>query len=915
MSNAFKITDVVDEKAFNDLKKLNQHLIDAKAAYVDAATEMSKGIKMPVGSFEALKEKANGYEKALKDLSEAQSQIITIQNQYNKLLSEIDAKIKNEVANEKKRKTEKQSYVLTLKEALDLAQKEVHSINEANEANKRLRATIRTLRNDVKEEADAMKVLNDAVDRNSQVINENSDAYTRQKRNVGNYASAFNGLEMSIQQVIRELPAMSMGFNTFFLAISNNLPMLVDQLQAASERVKKMKEDGEKVIPVWKQLTKGIFNWKSLLIVGITVMSMHGKEIIEWAKNLFKGKYALDSVREAEQALHDARVKGYKDSSNERADLDLLYNASQDVNRSLDERIAAIDELRVKYPDYLSKFSNEEILAGKASSAYAQMKEHILEVAQAKALQSKIQEIAGQRLEKELEIMEKEKRLKELETHKGKTRARVIGGGGTAGSVVLDLTDEALEYRTIELAVNGLNEEIEKYDNLISKLASGINITDIISGNVDKGGKSFLESLKSPWGEERYVHDEEYINKIAEEYQKKLSDAAKNAMNNNLNNYSWESVRSQQFMNIELDELVEQYSKGLIDKEEYERRKVEITNKYAIIQAQLAIDLVKEQLNVANLSEEERFALEQELAVKEIELAEKVRDAKINTIKESNKAIKVSMEDMLSFAGEMLNGIGDLAAAFSEKKLQSIEEEEKVNDEAHEKEIERIEQLAERGAISEEEAEMRKRAAEEQTSKKQEELAKKRAEIQQRQAKLDKAISVSQTIINTALGIMTTIKNLGMPAAIPFIAMQSALGAIQLATILAQPIPKYAKGTKGHKGGLAIVGDGGKQEAVITDNGVWATPAVPTLVDIPKGAVVLPDLEGIKNMRGAKSDLLLLLDKKTKLKDEGVIVNVNNDYSRLEKRMDANSNELKQIKKLLKQQGLYNDKMLIYSRL
>ena len=39
------------------------------------------------------------------------------------------------------------------------------------------------------------------------------------QRNVGNYASTFNGLGMSVQQIVRELPAATMGLNMFFLAI------------------------------------------------------------------------------------------------------------------------------------------------------------------------------------------------------------------------------------------------------------------------------------------------------------------------------------------------------------------------------------------------------------------------------------------------------------------------------------------------------------------------------------------------------------------------------------------------------------------------------------------------------------------------------------------------------------------------
>lgn len=59
------------------------------------------------------------------------------------------------------------------------------------------------------------------------------------------------------------------------------------------------------------------------------------------------------------------------------------------------------------------------------------------------------------------------------------------------------------------------------------------------------------------------------------------------------------------------------------------------------------------------------------------------------------------------------------------------------------------------------------------------------------------------------------------------------MGAVQVATIMATPIPKYAKGTDNHTGGPAIVGDGGKKEIVVYSGKAWITPDVPTLVDFP----------------------------------------------------------------------------------
>ena len=100
------------------------------------------------------------------------------------------------------------------------------------------------------------------------------------QRNVGNYGSAFNGLNNSVQQIVRELPSAAMGLNTFFLAISNNLPILVDEINRARKANAAMVADGEQSIPVWKQVASSLISWQTALMVGISLLSVDGKDII-----------------------------------------------------------------------------------------------------------------------------------------------------------------------------------------------------------------------------------------------------------------------------------------------------------------------------------------------------------------------------------------------------------------------------------------------------------------------------------------------------------------------------------------------------------------------------------------------------------------------------------------------------------
>lgn len=137
-------------------------------------------------------------------------------------------------------------------------------------------------------------------------LSEAEQASMRFQRNVGNYASGWNGLSMQVQQVARELPSLAVGVNTFFLAISNNLPMLADEIKRARTEYKSLMAEGKNATPVWKQLVSSLFSWQTALVAGVTVLSLYGKEIIAWAGSLFTAKKALS---ETYQSLEDYQKK------------------------------------------------------------------------------------------------------------------------------------------------------------------------------------------------------------------------------------------------------------------------------------------------------------------------------------------------------------------------------------------------------------------------------------------------------------------------------------------------------------------------------------------------------------------------------------------------------------------------------
>nr|DAU31593.1 MAG TPA: tail length tape measure protein [Caudoviricetes sp.] len=112
------------------------------------------------------------------------------------------------------------------------------------------------------------------------------EATGNHRLSVGNYARTWNGLGNAMNQVVRELPSMAVSMNTFFLAISNNLPILVDEIQNLKEKNKALIAQGKPAQSVMKTILKSIFSWQTAMIIGITILSSHGKEIINWISHI-----------------------------------------------------------------------------------------------------------------------------------------------------------------------------------------------------------------------------------------------------------------------------------------------------------------------------------------------------------------------------------------------------------------------------------------------------------------------------------------------------------------------------------------------------------------------------------------------------------------------------------------------------
>lgn len=220
-------------------------------------------------------------------------------------------------------------------------------------------------------------------------------------RNVGNYESGFRGLNISVQQILREMPNAAMSMNTFFLAISNNIPMLVDEINRLREANKAAAAEGRAGVSIWKALSGAFFSWNTAISVGVTLLTVYGGEIVKWIGNLFNAKKQVSILADEVNRYNSAMVEARKRAGEEIGQLRVLYSQVSNVNLSMEARLSAVKKLQTEYPAYFKNLTKEQILAGNASAAYRQLTNDIMAAARARAAQERIDELAAKQIQEQ----------------------------------------------------------------------------------------------------------------------------------------------------------------------------------------------------------------------------------------------------------------------------------------------------------------------------------------------------------------------------------------------------------------------------------------------------------------------------------------------------------------------------------
>jgi hypothetical protein len=174
------------------------------------------------------------------------------------------------------------------------------------------------------------------------VENQINGALVSINANANRSRTGFNGLNNSINQISRELPAFGLSANIGFLAISNNLPILFDEIKKVRDINKDLAASGKDTTSVFKQLSGALFSWQTALSLGVTLLTIYGGKIVELISNLVKGKEEITSAKLELDALNET----YADKSLQGAiaDVILLQSSLESAGRTIQGQKQFVDQ-------------------------------------------------------------------------------------------------------------------------------------------------------------------------------------------------------------------------------------------------------------------------------------------------------------------------------------------------------------------------------------------------------------------------------------------------------------------------------------------------------------------------------------------------------------------------------------------
>lgn len=977
MPNEQKIDEIIDPAALKQIDELTAKLEEARKNFIGFADAISKANKAIVKgeSIKDLETNAARAQALADKARQAAASASLAEERLNqaraKGAADMERKIQKELAAQERRSKAQER--ITAREISDENKRAAAYAKSAEKLAQNSRPytvlsnTLETLRRKAQDlavtfgedSAQFQKAAKDVVELDNRL--KAIDAVLgKYQRNVGNYASGFSQFNNAVNQLTRELPALAVNAQTFFLAISNNLPALFDAFQQASkarkEAVAAATEQAEaaglsavanataagateeaanaagelakeqalagaealKTPGAFKQFLGSLFSLQTALSLGVTLLTIFGAEIVKYIATLFKGEEELDKFKLAQEDVNEA-LKSTKFTDavknvNELAiNIKLAKEGFLDKNKVLKQYNESIGETtgKVKTLDEAERELSKNADAFIKITLYKAAAQIALEKAAEQAYQAevvrrkKLEEFSsisdsrvstggaagfgtGQFNENEYR-KESERITKARKDRQNKAAADLqaaadaqnriaenfqrtaagiaknIGADffgssfedkNTGSTTKFDSSEFDAERERVERIKNASKAIVDDERNSLDLRLQALevftnNSLDLIRIKYDrdvkeaKGNNDKLAFLNEQLITDREkaisegVQSEYAINKKAQDDLVKLFNEGESELEKIANERIKVMVSADQEYLAKLSDDVqsalvgtaEQYAKGIINEKQYAQARLDIQNQYTVDAIQAEIDALQEIIdyraeNFLTTADEEK-----KLAELKRKLAKETADKEIDSLEEVAKREKELRDARKELGKEVAEfGIALVNATFENQK-NKIQEEIDLNDVRAKKDIDAINN----SVASEKEKADKIAVIEARTAANKAVLEQQQRQIQQRQARFDKAVTIGKIIADTASAVVEALPN------VPLSVLVGAIGAAQIATVLATPIPQYKDGTDSSAEGFALTDEVGP-ELYIPKSGkpYIGSSKGPNIKWLEKGTQVIP---------------------------------------------------------------------------
>jgi chorismate mutase len=274
--------------------------------------------------------------------------------------------------------------------------------------------------------------------------------------------SGYNSIGVDFARIVQDAPFGIIG-------VGNNIQQLAGSFQV-------LKNQTGSTSAALKQSFASIFSSGNALVLGISLLTT--AFTILQQKGFFKSEEAakslneqLDEYRENLEGVSKATLEGATNAQKELSSLKLLQTQAENTNLSIEKRLAAVNDLKKQYPEYLQNLTDEQILAGNVGNAYKSLTTDILSLAKAKAFSSQIDKNTANSLtlllqeeERAVQILQKRAELQTLVAQKGRGEQ---GGQFVAGQDI----GLAGQIRDITKEIDSLTQETVKSAQERAKIA------------------------------------------------------------------------------------------------------------------------------------------------------------------------------------------------------------------------------------------------------------------------------------------------------------------------------------------------------------------------------------------------------------------------------------------------------------